>query len=129
MKICHVCKAECADEAELCPVCGAELDREIEEQQSESEEVIIKTPVLLATVEDIVSAEILKDLLTESGIKYSSDSAEETMHIGFGGALSADDIYVDESDFEAASVIYEDFLNSEADFEEDFFDETENPEE
>ena len=44
MKICHVCKAECADEAELCPVCGAELDREIEEQQSESEEVIIKTP-------------------------------------------------------------------------------------
>lgn len=129
MKICHVCKAECADEAELCPVCGAELDREIEEQQSESDEVIIKTPVLLATVEDIVSAEILKDLLTESGIKYSSDSAEETMHIGFGGALSADDIYVDESDFEAASVIYEDFLNSEADFEEDFFDETENPEE
>lgn len=129
MKICHVCKAECADEAELCPVCGAELDREIEEQQSESEEVIIKTPLLLATVEDIVSAEILKDLLTESGIKYSSDSAEETMHIGFGGALSADDIYVDESDFEAASVIYEDFLNSEADFEEDFFDETENPEE
>lgn len=129
MKICHVCNAECADDAELCPVCGAELDREIEEKQSENEESVIKTPVLLATVEDVVSAEILKDLLTESGIRFSSDSTEEAMHIGFGGALSADDIYVDESDFEAASVIYEDFLNSEADFGEDFFEDTENSEE
>ena len=25
MKICHVCKAECEDETELCPVCGADL--------------------------------------------------------------------------------------------------------
>ena len=51
------------------------------------------------------------------------------MHIGFGGSLSADDIYVDESDYEAASVIYEDFLNSEADFQGDFFEDTETPEE
>lgn len=129
MKICHVCKAECADDAELCPVCGAELNRETNEEESAAEEIIIENPVLLATVEDVVSAEILKDLLTESGIKFSSDSTEETMHIGFGGSLSADDIYVNESDYEAASVIYEDFLNSEADFQGDFFEDTETPEE
>ena len=128
MKICHVCKAESADDAELCPVCGAELDRETKEETA-AEEIIIENPVLLATVEDVVSAEIIKDLLTESGIKFSSDSTEETMHIGFGGSLSADDIYVDESDYEAASVIYEDFLNSEADFQGDFFEDTETHEE
>ena len=40
---------------------------------------------------------------------------------------------MDDSDFEAASQIYEDFLNSEPEFDEEFFeedfDETENPEE
>ena len=29
MKVCHVCKAECDDAAELCPVCGADLTAEI----------------------------------------------------------------------------------------------------
>ena len=51
------------------------------------------------------------------------------MHITFGGSFAADDIYVDESDLEAANKIYEDFLNSEPQFDEEFFDESENGEE
>ena len=45
MKVCHVCKAECDDAAELCPVCGADLTAEITEEE-EKEEKVINTPVL-----------------------------------------------------------------------------------
>ena len=62
MKVCHVCKAECDDTAELCPVCGADLTAEITEEE-EKEEKVINNPVLLATLDDVVSAEILKDCL------------------------------------------------------------------
>ena len=61
MKICHVCKAECDDSAELCPVCGADLTGDTGEETVE--EIILNNPVLLATVDDVVSSEILKDLL------------------------------------------------------------------
>ena len=129
MKVCHVCKAECDDAAELCPVCGADLTAEIteEEEKEEKEEKVINNPVLLATLDDVVSAEILKDLLTEAGILYSSDSGEDgTMKVTFGGSFVADDIYVDEQDFDAANAIYEDFLNSEPQFDEEFFEDAEN---
>ena len=112
MKVCHVCKAECDDAAELCPVCGADLTAKIAAEE-EKEEKIINTPVLLATLDDVVSAEILKDLLTEAGILYSSDSdADGTMKVTFGGSFVAEDIYVDEQDLDAANTIYEEFLNS-----------------
>lgn len=127
MIICHVCNAECEDGAELCPVCGADLTAVPAEETAN--ETVIERPTLLATLDDVVSAEILKDMLAEAGISYSSDSKEETMHITFGGSFAADDIYVDESDLEAANKIYEDFLNSEPQFDEEFFDESENGEE
>ena len=53
MKVCHVCKAECDDAAELCPVCGADLTAEIAAEE-EKEEKIINTPVLLATLDDVM---------------------------------------------------------------------------
>lgn len=122
MKICHVCKAECEDEAELCPVCGADLTGG--EEENSEEEIVINNPVLLATVDDVVSSEILKDLLKENGILFTCDSVEEgTLKVTFGGSFIADDIYVDESDFERASQIYDDFLNSEPEFDGEFFDE------
>ncbi|MEE1238761.1 MAG: hypothetical protein UHO61_02420, partial [Acutalibacteraceae bacterium] len=81
-------------------------------------------PVLLASVDDVVSSEILKDLLIENGIPFSCDSAEDgTLKVNFGGSFTADDIYVDDSDFEKANRLYEDFLNSEPIFDEEFFDE------
>lgn len=127
MKICHVCKAECEDNAELCPVCGADLT--FNSEDGETEEIILNNPVLLASVEDVVSAEILKDLLKENGIPFSCDSDEEgTLKVNFGGSFTADDIYVDDSDFEKANRLYEDFLNSEPTFDEDFFDEAEETE-
>ena len=126
MKVCHVCKAECDDAAELCPVCGADLTAEITEEE-EKEEKIINTPVLLATLDDVVSAEILKDLLTEAGILYSSDSdADGTMKVTFGGSFVAEDIYVDEQDLDAANTVYYEFLNSEQQFDEEFFEDAEN---
>ena len=129
MKICHVCKAECEENAELCPVCGADLTVNTMEETAETEEIILNKPVLLASLDDVVSSEILKDLLRENGIPFSCDTEDEgTLTVTFGGSFSADDIYVDEGDFERANQIYEDFLNSEPEFDEDFFDETEETE-
>ena len=126
MKLCHVCKAECEDNAELCPVCGADLtfNPEEEKEEEKAEEIILNKPVLLASLDDVVSAEILKDLLKENGIPFSCDTEDEgTLRVTFGGSFTADEIYVDDSDFERANQIYEDFLNSEPDFEGEFFDE------
>ena len=129
MKICHVCKAECEDNAELCPVCGADLTENTMEETTEAEEIILNKPVLLASLDDVVSSEILKDLLIENGIPFSCDTEDEgTLKVTFGGSVSADDIYVDVSDFERAIQIYEDFLNSEPEFDEEFFDEAEETE-
>ena len=129
MKICHVCKAECEENAELCPVCGADLTVNTMEETAETEEIILNKPVLLASLDDVVSSEILKDLLIENGIPFSCDTEDEgTLKVTFGGSFTADEIYVDESDFERANQIYEDFLNSEPEFDEDFFDEAEETE-
>ena len=126
MKICHVCKTECEDSAELCPGGGADLtfNPEEEKEEEKAEEIILNKPVLLASLDDVVSAEILKDLLKENGIPFSCDTEDEgTLRVTFGGSFTADEIYVDDSDFERANQIYEDFLNSEPDFEGEFFDE------
>lgn len=122
MKICHVCKAECEENAELCSVCGADLTEQVA-NQDEKEQVILKNPVLVASVDDVVSAEIFKDILSENGIIFSSGDSEEngTLKVVFGGGFVAEDIYVDESAFEDAKRLYEEFLNSPPEFEGEFF--------
>lgn len=121
MKICHVCKAECDDFAELCPVCGAELmDNEESEQD---EEIVLENPVLAVSVDDVVNAEIYRDILKENGILFTCDSEEQgTMKVLFGGGFVAEDIYVDESDLERARELYDEVLNAEPefDFDEEF---------
>lgn len=129
MKHCHVCKTECEDSAELCPLCGADLSREIEEtEKAESEKTEINDPVLLATFEDIVSSEIFRDILTENGILYSCDG-EDTMRVTFGGGFVSQDIFVDASDLAQAEQLYNEFLDSEVsfdgEFDEEFFEEEE----
>lgn len=131
MKICHVCKAECEDYVELCPVCGADLIGFEEEKAraEENEEIELKNPVLLASPEDVVSAEIFKDILKDNGIPYTCGESEEgTMKVLFGGGFVSDDIYVDSSDFDKANELYEEFLNSEAEFGEEFFEDGESEE-
>ncbi len=125
MKICHVCNAECKDNAELCPICGADLTYKAQEEaEEEKEELVLNNPVLLASLDDVVSAEILKDLLKEDGVLFSDGTeGEGTLKVTFGGAFTAVEIYVDEADFEKANQIYDDFLNSEPIFDEDFFNE------
>lgn len=120
MKNCHVCNFECEDNAELCPVCGADLNREVIEEVSQ-----VKTsfePILLATFEDVVSAEIFKDILNENEIAYSNGEGETSIKVLFGGGFAAEDIYVDKSDFEKAEALYNEFLETEPQFEGEFLD-------
>lgn len=118
MKLCHVCNAECEDSAELCPVCGAELL----EPDEETEDIVveIENPVLAASVEDVVTAEIYCDQLSQAGILYSCDETEADagMKLMFGGSFNAMDIYVSDKDLEEAQQIYNDVLNSQPEFEE-----------
>ena len=123
MKICHVCETECEENAELCPVCGATL-RDISEENAQVKENEAINFTLLATVEDVVSAEIFKDILGDNGIPFYCDGEDTVMQVTFGGGFASQDIYVDEKDFDKAKALYEEFLNSEenTEFFEDFED-------
>lgn len=126
MKICHVCNFECEDEAELCPICGADLTVETEESKEENEEILLKNPVLLASVEDIVSAEILKDILISNKIPFTTAELQENaMRVVFGGGFASNDIYVDSCDFEVAEKLYNEFLENKPEFDGEFFEEEE----
>lgn len=124
MKICHVCKAECDDFSELCPICGAELRDDVASQET-TEEKSLQNPVLAVSVEDVVTAEIYRDILKENGILFTCDSEEQgSMKVLFGGGFVAEDIYVEESDLERARELYDEVLNAEPefDFDEEFDD-------
>ena len=139
MKNCHVCGFACENEADICPLCGAELktfeeyEKELqEEKQREAEAaaeeaLIIKNPVLAASVENVVVAEIYKDVLRDSGIHFTCDESDDGMHIVFGGGFNAQEIYVNESDLEIAQQLYENVVNAQTDFDDNFdgFDESE----
>ena len=139
MKNCHVCGFACENEADICPLCGAELktfeDYEKELQQEKQREaeaaaeeaLIITNPVLAASVEDVVVAEIYKDVLRDSGIHFTCDESDDGMHIVFGGGFNAQEIYVNESDLEIAQQLYENVVNAQTDFDDNFdgFDESE----
>ena len=121
MKICHVCSSECADNVELCPECGAELLTANGEDITF--EAKIENPVLAVSVEDVVTAEIYRDVLQENGIPFTCDSDDQaSMKVLFGGGFVAEDIYVDETDLERAKELYEEVLNAEPSFDEDFED-------
>ncbi|MBE6777260.1 MAG: hypothetical protein E7542_04005 [Ruminococcaceae bacterium] len=117
MKNCHVCNLECEDNAELCPVCGAYLLDDTQAEQQNNNEI---EPVLLATFEDLVSAEIFKDVLTDNKIPYS-DSESDSLKVVFGGGFSSEEIYVDKKDFDKAKELYDQFMESQPEFEDDFF--------
>lgn len=125
MKVCHVCAFQTVDDAELCPVCGAELaeDNGIEVGE-EDLEIVINSPVLVATIDDPVTVEIFCDQLKENGILFTSDEPDltSTMHIGFGGFYAGIDIFVDKNDLEKAQEIYNNLPDSfeiEDEFEEE----------
>ena len=136
MKICHVCGVSCENEAEICSVCGAELPSFEEYEQEcklkcETGETVIQTPVLAASVDNVVTAEIFKDILHENEIAFSCDENEDGMHVAFGGSFFAIEIYVDESNLERAKELYRQVLESEPMFDDDFdgfFEDTEETE-
>lgn len=123
MKICHVCGAECTEDAELCTVCGAEFLPETADGNLPNE-IVLENPVLAASVEDVVTAEIYRDMLRENGILFTCDEPEagSSMRVVFGGGFVAEDIYVSEKDLEEAERIYEEVVNSEPDFSDEEFD-------
>jgi len=122
MKICHVCSAECDDNVELCPLCGADLTSQ---NDKEVKPKTISDPQLLVTLEDVVSAEIFKDILKENNIPYFSDSSAGAgvMQVLFGGSFIAENIYVDKSDYDKADSLYTEFLENEPEFDGEFFEE------
>lgn len=115
MKNCHVCNLACEDNVEVCPICGADLTRgEVSEKEID--------PVLLTTFEDLVSAEIFKDVLTDNKIPYS-EPLGDNMKVVFGGTFASEEIYVDKADYEKARELLEEFLASEAEFSDEFDEE------
>ena len=128
MKICHVCGATFEDYVDICTDCGATLMTEeevkaAEEAEKKEAEALIKNPVLLETVEDMIVAEILSDMLKEANIRfYCEESA--SMMTGFGGSFMAVKVYVDERDLAAATEIYKNLAESNIVFdgEDDSFD-------
>ena len=124
MIICHVCAAECEDEAELCPVCGAVLNRPETEEVEEAENDIIDNPTLLTSFEDLISAEVFKDVLKENEIPFtcSSEVGDNTIQVMFGGGFVAEDVYVGEENLEVARQLLEDFNSQEIEFDDTFFD-------
>ena len=125
MKNCHVCNQLCADDAEVCVVCGAYLDIESAPVAQEQQETKKIEPVLLATISDVVSAEIFKDILISNNIPYSciGDEEDSSMRVVFGGGFSTEEIYVDSADYDKANELYSEFLESEPEFDGEFFDE------
>jgi len=132
MRICHVCGFGCEDNAELCPICGAELlERENEDTENgvetdEPTEVVIDAPELAESIDDPVVAEIFCDLLKENGILFTSDESDlsGSMHMGFGGFYTEINVYVAKEDLEKAKELFEtidldniDFAENDEDFE------------
>ena len=132
MKTCHVCGFACENDAEICTLCGAELKtfemyekqlKEAEEQEAQKaaeEALIVKKPVLAASVDNVVAAEIYKDVLRDSGIIFTCDESDDAMQIVFGGGFSAQEIYVNEEDLEIAQQLYENVINAQMDFGDEF---------
>ena len=130
MKICHVCAFACEDDAELCPVCGAELTSEneiVNEDTTDSEDtvIVIENPELVQSIDDPVLAEVFCDALKENGILFTSDEPDlsASMHIGFGGFYTQINIYVDKADLDRANEIFDSIEIEEPSFDEDFFEE------
>lgn len=130
MKICHVCAFACEDDAELCPVCGAELTSEneiVNEDTTDSEEtvIVIENPELVQSIDDPVLAEVFCDALKENGILFTSDEPDlsASMHIGFGGFYTQINIYVDKADLDRVNEIFDSIEIEEPSFDEDFFEE------
>ena len=141
MKNCHVCGYACENDAEVCLLCGAELKtfelyeqelkeaEELEAKKAAEEALIVKNPVLAASVDNVVAAEIYKDVLRDNGIVFTCDESEDAMQIVFGGGFTAQEIYVNESDLEIAQQLYENVVNADIEFGDDLFEEFEEFEE
>lgn len=141
MKTCHVCGFSCENDAENCTLCGAELKTfELYEQELKEEEerkakaaaeeaLIIKKPVLAASVDNVVAAEIYKDVLRDGNINFTCDESDDAMQIVFGGSFNAVEIYVNEDDLEIAQQLYENVVNAQMDFDDSDFEDFEEFEE
>lgn len=130
MKTCHVCGFACDNDAEICALCGAELktfemyEQELKEaeereaQKAAEEALIVKKPVLAASVDNVVAAEIYKDVLRDNGIVFTCDESDDAMQIVFGGGFNAQEIYVNEQDLEIAQQLYENVVNAQMNFDD-----------
>lgn len=141
MKTCHVCGFACDNDAEICALCGAELKtfeayeqelkaaEELEAKKAAEEALVVKKPVLAASVDNIVAAEIYKDVLRDNGIVFTCDESDDAMQIVFGGGFNAQEIYVNEDDLEIAQQLYENVVTAQMEFDDADFEDFEEFEE
>ena len=88
-------------------------------QKKAAEEArIIKKPVLAASVDNVVAAEIYKDVLRDNNINFTCDESEDAMQIVFGGGFTVQEIYVNECDLEIAQALYENVVDAQMDFDD-----------
>ena len=137
MKNCHVCGVACENEAEICHVCGAELkafevyekellaEQERQQQAEREDALIIKNPVLAASIDNVVTAEIFEDVLRENGIRFTVDDTDDGIQVVFGGGFSAVEVYVDDNDLEKAQQLLKEIEESGTEFDQDFFEDFE----
>ena len=60
----------------------------------------------------------------ENKIAFSSGGGEDaSMKVLFGGGFAAEEIFVDKKDFEKAQALYNEFLESEPEFDGEFSEE------
>lgn len=123
MKQCHVCGFECEDNAVNCMACGAELETFQEymeriEKLLAIEKATVNEPVLVASIDNVVTAEIYKDVLRDNEIPFTCND-KETVQVVFGGGFVAAEIYVKEESFDKAKELYEEVLKANENFFED----------
>lgn len=83
-------------------------------------------PVLAAIIKDPVTSEIFQDILKENGIPCicRQDGAGGSVKLLFGAGVVPDNIYVAAKNYETARGLYEAYLQTEVESEDETEEET-----
>ncbi len=78
-------------------------------------------PVLAAIIKDPVTSEIFQDILKENGIPFicRQDGAGGSLKLLLGAGVVPDDIYVAAKNYEKARGLYEAYLKTEVEAEDE----------
>ncbi len=112
MKKCFVCGFDIEDGVEICPSCGALMSNDTEEKTEEPQK---DTQFVFAvTVNDFITADVFKEILTDNGIDfYVEGDGEAKLHSGFGGVFFSAHFYVAQDKADEAKSLYKSLEESD----------------